>query len=111
LGGEYLKGHPDEPDVIALREALENVLVNTAVETALAVIKRAVSEKSWFMIVLGEHQTPNDSVEFEKAKELCESLAASLSIKELVWHGCRICRRVNGPRSHTCGGCSARWAG
>jgi hypothetical protein len=42
------------------------------------VIKSAVSDGSWFRIVLEEHQTPNDSIEFKRAKELCESLAASL---------------------------------
>ena len=77
-GHEYLSGHTNDPDVIALRGALENVLANTAVQTALAVIKSAVSDGSWFRIVLEEHQTPNDSIEFKRAKELCESLAASL---------------------------------
>jgi hypothetical protein len=77
-GGEYPSGPPNAPDVIALRGALENVLANTADQNALAVIKSAVSDGSWFRIVVEKHQTPNDSIEFKGAKELCESLAASL---------------------------------
>ena len=78
LGGEYLKGHPNDPDVIELRGALENVLANYCEETALAVIKRALREKSWFVTVLDEHQNEYDDVEFKRAMELCESLSTSL---------------------------------
>jgi hypothetical protein len=77
-GGEYPSGLQNDPNVIALRGALENVLANTADQNALADIKSAVSEGSWFRIVLEQHQTPNDSIEFKGAKELCESLTASL---------------------------------
>ena len=84
-GHEYLNGHPNDDDVKALRRALENVLANTAVETALTVIRRAVSERGWFRIVLDEHQTENDSVEFIRAKELCESLVAAEGSFSCLW--------------------------
>ncbi len=82
LGVVYLNGHPNEPDVIALREAVENVLANTAVETALAVIKSAVSDGSWFRIVLDEHQTKNDDVKFIRAMQLCERLAPAVDLRK-----------------------------
>jgi hypothetical protein len=79
----YFNGHPkDDADVIALRGALENVLANAVVESALAVIKSAVREGGWFMLVLEDHQTPNDSEEFKDALSCCKRLAAYLSIKE-----------------------------
>jgi hypothetical protein len=79
----YFNGHDkDDPAVIALREALDNVLANAVVESALAVIKSAVRGGGWFMLVLEDHQTPNDSEEFKEALSCCKRLAAYLSIKE-----------------------------
>ncbi len=78
----YFNGHPQkDDDVIALRENLDNVLAHAVVESALAVIKNAVSDGGWFMLVLKEHQTVNDSQEFKDALSWCERIAAWLSIK------------------------------
>jgi hypothetical protein len=80
----YFNGHPNDADVIALRAALraalENVLENGAVETTLAVIKSAVSDGSWFVDVLKDHQKTQQ--EFKEALSWCERIAAWLSIKE-----------------------------
>jgi hypothetical protein len=75
----YFNGHPNDADVIALREALEHVRVHGAVKTALAVIQSAVSDGGWFMLVLKDHQTQQ---EFKDALSWCERLAAFLNIKE-----------------------------
>ncbi len=80
-GSVYFNGHPNDADVIALREALEHVRVHGSVKTALAVIKSAVSDASWFVNVLKDHQTQNDSQEFKDALSWCELIAAWLSIK------------------------------
>ncbi len=82
-GSVYFDGHPkDDADVSALREALIKVLKNEVAEAVLAVIKRAVREGGWFVIVLQEHQTANDSQEFKDALSWCKRIAASLNIKE-----------------------------
>jgi hypothetical protein len=48
------------------------------------VIKKAVREGGWFVNVLKDHQTQNDSQEFKDALSWCERLAAYLSIKHGV---------------------------
>ena len=70
-GGPYLRGHPEDKDVLALRAAMQKAFASpatTATVAALADVKTAFTEGSWFMQVLREHA---GDAEFERATELC----------------------------------------
>ena len=77
-GGPYLRGHPEDTDVLALRAAMQKAFASpatTATEAALAAVKTAFTEGSWFMQVLREHA---GDVAFDRAMELCVRSAESL---------------------------------
>jgi hypothetical protein len=87
LETDYIRlGHPEDEDVIALKQAIEEVVAarkqgvwNDAVQTALWVIESAINEnetgwrrfvlgdQGWLRAVLGDH----DDASFERARELC----------------------------------------
>jgi hypothetical protein len=87
LETDYIRlGHPEDEDVIALKQAIDEVVAarqndvwNDAVQTALWVIESAINEnetgwrrfvlgdQGWLRAVLGDH----DDASFERARELC----------------------------------------
>jgi hypothetical protein len=75
LGGAYARGHPRDKDVNDLDTALGNLAANKKTAEALAAVKTALREGSWFREVLLEHQ---DDAEFERAMALCVSISQSL---------------------------------
>ena len=77
-GGPYLRGHPDDADVKKLRAAMEKAFASpatTATVAALAEVKTAFTEGSWFMQVLRDHR---GDAEFDRARELCVRTSDSL---------------------------------
>ena len=72
---DYTKGHPIDTDVIALKNAINDINNNNRVKEALVVMKTALSEQGWLMTVLGEHM---DDAVFERAYKVCVCIYASI---------------------------------
>ena len=75
LHGAYARGHPRDGDVVAFDEALGNLVANKTTAVALAAIKTALSEGSWFMKVLSDHAGDAD---FDSAMQLCVRISGDL---------------------------------
>ena len=71
----YTKGHPIDTDVIALKNAINDINNNIRVKEALVVMKNALSEEGWLMAVLVDHM---DDAAFERAYKVCVCIYASI---------------------------------
>lgn len=80
LRDAYARGHPRDKDVECLDTALGIIAANKTTAEALAAVKTALSEGSWFRTVPLEHQ---DDAEFERAMALCVSIS-----RDLEWMTC-----------------------
>ena len=72
---DYTTGHPIDTDVIALKNAINDINNNNRVKEALVVMKTALSEQGWLMQVLGEHMY---DAAFERAYKVSVCIYASI---------------------------------